>query len=338
MYRYLPLLLLLLSGACGSVKPNGPFDAAKAPAKPDYSKMDNWAAHPDKSDPADQTPSPELKNEQATAPVDVFFLYPTTLTGTKPNENTWNGAVEDAALNTKTDASTIQYQASIFNGSGRIFAPRYRQAHLNTFFCKDKKSAGQALDLAYEDIRSAFDYYMKHWNKGRPFILAGHSQGGRHTMTLIHDLIENTSLEKQLVAAYIVGWPVQSNYFKHLQPCKSPAETGCFCTWRTWKRSYGMRRFNRPIDVVCTNPLTWTTTEQYAPAEANHGAVIRPFNKIYPHCTDAQVHNGVLLCRKPKFKGSILFTRRNYHVGDMNIFYMNVRENAQQRVKSYLKR
>ncbi len=330
-------LISLLSPACRSLNPASPFDVKKVPAVPDYAQLRNWAAHPEKKDAADRTPN-GLRDEQATAAVDVFFIHPTTYLGTRGGENNWNAAVDNARLNATTDSSTILFQASIFNGVGRVFAPRYRQAHLNVFHSDDKVSNQQALDTAYADVAAAFDYYLKHWNKGRPFIIASHSQGAVHAKTLLLKVVENTPLQKQLVAGYIVGWRVERDFFKNLPPCTSPDQTGCYCSWRTWKAKYGRRKANEP-NSVCVNPLSWTITEgEYAPKSANRGGVVRPFATLRPGLTDAEVWRGFLLADKPKFPGSILFVRKNYHIGDFNLYYLNVRENAQARAAAFLKK
>lgn len=336
--KHFPFLLwmpLLLLTNC-SVHPKKPFDATRIPATPNYSELENWASHPDKTDLADRTPA-GLSDEQATTAVDVFFLYPTTYTGSKRSEKNWNAAVDDEKVNKKTDESSILFQASIFNGAGRVFAPRYRQAHLHVFFAKkDTTSPREALDLAYSDVKAAFKYYLEHWNQGRPFIIAGHSQGARHAMLLIREMIENQPLADQLVAGYIVGWPVKDNFFSQCKPCATPEETGCFCSWRTWERKYGLRKAYES-NVVCTNPLIWSLEEgQYAEKAFNSGAVIRPFNTLRPQMTDAEVYKGVLLARKPKFPGSVLLVRKNYHIGDFNLYYLNVRENAQTRAKMFM--
>lgn len=333
---YLLFSLPLLTSC--SVHPRSAFDPTRTPSPPDYALPGHWAALPDKKDPADRTPCPNLITAPADAPVDVFFLYPTTYTGTQRTEREWNAAIDDAALNHKTDESAILFQASAFNGAGRVFAPYYRQAHLHVFYGKDKKSAEQSLDVAYADVLAAFDHYLKNWNQGRPFIIAAHSQGARHAMLLLRDRVEGTPLQQQLVAAYLLGWPVRKDFFKTLQPCQSPDDTACFCTWRTWERRYGRRKAFE-TDVVCTNPLLWTTVEgKRASADANLGGVVQPFCAVRPNITDAEVYRGVLLARKPKFPGSFLLVRKNYHIGDLNLYYMNVRENAQTRVKSFLKR
>lgn len=338
----LPLAVSTALLSC-AVHPKGEFDAATAPPAPDYSRLENWAAHPGKQDPADQTPTPQLTDNQSDAGVDVLFFHPTTYTGTQRHEKHWNADVRDAKTNKKTDNSTILFQASLFNGTGKVYAPRYRQAHLDVFFNRKKRDSDQkALALAYSDIEAAFDYYLKNWNQGRPFIIAGHSQGALHAMNLIKQKIEGTPLESQLVAAYIVGWPVKKDFFKHLKPCEKPDQTDCFCSWRTWNRDYVLDKKDHPglsPDIVCTNPLLWNTQAGvYAPKADNKGAVIRPFHKIYPHSTDAEVYNGLLLARKPKFKGSFLFRRKNYHIGDLNLYYLNVRENAQLRAGAYFRK
>ena len=131
------VLSICLLQSCASRKPTMAFDKNKIPATPQHADLKNWAAHPDKKDRADLVPAgTNLKDEQATAEVDVFFLHPTTYTNKRGNDQ-WNGDVYNKKLNDKTDKGSIEYQASLFNGSARVFAPRYRQTcfqHLKTNF------------------------------------------------------------------------------------------------------------------------------------------------------------------------------------------------------------
>ncbi len=321
--------------SCKTYNPQTAFVAEKTPVAPDYNNPENWAALPDRKDIADRTPNPSLRDIQADAKVDVFFLYPTTLTESVKHGDVWNGDVADKKLNKKTDNSSILFQATAFNGAGKIYAPRYRQAHYFSFFTSDKPSAAQALDTAYADVVAAFMYYLKNFNHGRPFIIAGHSQGARHAMWLTRDFIEGTPLEKQLVAAYFAGWPVAENWFKNLKPCESPEQTDCFCSWRTFEKGYG-RQNAKEKEVVCTNPILWNTTPGvYAPKTLHAGAVLKKYEKVFPQICDAEVYNGVLLCNKPKFPGSFLLRTNNYHIGDINLYYMNIRENAALRAAHF---
>ena len=62
---------------------------------------------------------------------------------------------------------------------------------------------------------------------------------------------------------------------------------------------------------------------------------MRDFNKKVPGVADAEVHDGVLWINKPRFRGSVFFRTRNYHVADINLFYLNLRENVAQRVAGF---
>jgi hypothetical protein len=337
-------LLLLLASALFAFtqchrthNPTFVFDPKATPPAPDYSKPECWAALPQRVDLADRTPIyPGVRDEQAEAEVDVFFLHPTSLLGGKKGEDVWNADVRDQRLNDATDKSPILYQATAFNGAGKVYAPRYRQAHYYGFFTKDKASSQQAWKVAHEDVVAAFKYYLANYNQGRPFIIASHSQGAGHAIQLIQEEIEGKALQNQLVVAYLLGWPVEKNKFKKLKPCTTPTETGCFCSWRTFERKYGLK--NAKADsVLVTNPIDWTIGDgHHVPKEASKGTVLYKFEKVLPGISDAEACRGILLCTKPKFKGSILFRRKNYHAGDINLYYMDVRNNAQLRAKTYL--
>lgn len=332
------LFFFLFLSSCSAV-PRGHFVTPNTPG-PDYSLASNWAALPTTLDSADAVPITSWKDEQATSSADVFFVHPTTYTG-HAGQHHWNASLDDKKLNLHTDQTTIKYQASLFNGAGRVYAPRYRQAHLHCFFekSKKKKDAAEALDLAYQDVKRAFDYYMEHYNDGRPFIIAAHSQGTLHAAHLIKDEIENHPVQHQLIAAYLPGMPVKANYFKSIQPCHTPDETGCFCSWRTFREGYVPKKYHQEDKgIIVTNPVTWCDTITVSQKQEQAGAVLRDFHKVCPGLVETQIHDDLLWVNKPKFPGSFLFMTKNYHIADYNFFYADVRQNAQQRVRAYLKK
>ena len=333
-FRAFILFLLVGATSCTSV-PKGTF-GHDIPKAPDYSNADNWAALPDKKDNADAVPLADWSDVQGDAPVDVFYIHPTTYTG-KAGQKEWNGSLEDAKLNTSTDDYPIRYQASIFNGVGKVYAPRYRQAHLNCFYTHKTSDAVKALNLAYEDVSAAFQYYLDHFNHGRPFIIASHSQGTYHGKRLIHDFVDGKPLQRQFVVAYLAGLTVPADCFDHIQPCTTPDQTDCFCSWRTFREGYVPKKLHFPdTNIVVTNPVTWNATALSSTPEDQLGGVLRDFKTLYPHLVGATVHEDMLWVNKPKFPGSFLLTTKNYHIADYNFFYADVRQNAQVRVKAYL--
>ncbi len=314
-----------------SIKP-GKYSSTSVPPPPAYADSDHWAALPSKKDNADRTPDLNLFDMQASASADVFFLHPTTFL---KKSSAWNAQIGDAKLNEITDESTILHQASCFNGAGRVFAPRYRQAHYYCFFAEDKASAKAALDLAYEDVRSAFDYYLKNYNNGRPIIIAAHSQGALHGIRLVKEFFDGKPLQNQLVAAYLIGWPLPKNVFSAIPLCRSAEQTGCFCSWRSFRHGHTPKGLLLGDSIAICNPLTWTVDKTPAPKSLNEGSVLKKYEKIYPQIADAQVENGILWVHKPRFPGSIFFTRKNYHIADVNLFYLNLRKNAVVRAQAF---
>ena len=303
-------------------------------SKPDYSDLNYWAAHPWKYDPSDNVPA-DFKNEAMDSSADVFFVYPTTYTDSKMAMG-WNADIDNKELNNKTDKSTILYQASVFNRYCRVFSPRYRQASLQAFFTDDKEQAEAAFDTAYEDVKAAFTYYLKNYNRGRPIIIASHSQGTLHAGRLLKEFFEGKPLQSQLVCAYIIGLPVFANYFTRLKPCADSIATGCFISWRTFEEGYVSPVIKQEkLKAYVVNPLTWTMDTTIAPAKLNKGAILRNFNKVMLGLVHAQIHGNVLWVNKPRFFGSIFLKTKNYHIADYNLFYDNIRENVGTRIKAF---
>ena len=163
--------------------PGGVF--AETPTPPNYSDLQFWAASPHKTDASDQVPL-FLKDEKRELLADVFFIHP-TIYDNDSDTASWNAWLNDEKVNTETDNTTILLQASVFNGSCRVYAPFYRQANMEVFYNMGTPKATEAFDLAYSDVKSAFQYYLKNENNGRPIVIAGHSQGALHAIRLLQE-------------------------------------------------------------------------------------------------------------------------------------------------------
>lgn len=304
---------------------------------PDYSSLDYWAAHPWKKDPSDSVPQP-LISEKRDSVADVFFVHPTTFTRKKDVDQA-NANIDNDYINAKTDFSTILLQASAFNQHSRVFAPRYRQAHIGNFYTEDTATSSKALALAYQDVRTAFLYYLERFNNGRPIVIASHSQGALLSIRLLEEFFNGKPLQSKLVVAYIVGWPLEKKTLSSIPACSTPDQTGCVCSWRTFKEGYvapWVKKENaRGAEMIVTNPLSWTTDTAFVSRTQNKGAILMDFNKVLPATTDARIYKGVLFTRRPKFKGSFLYRTGNYHIGDINLYYLNIRENLEQRLHNF---
>lgn len=333
MYQLFFYLLFLSFFLTSCLWPLRSFEKTNISSAPDYSQEKYWACLPEKKDSSDIVPyTSNLKDEQSAAMADVFFIYPTIyLAGTK-----WNADVNNRKLNKRIDKSTIRHQATVFNGCCKIYVPRYRQAVLYSY-AKMNGSGKKALDFAYEDVKKAFEYYLKHYNRGRPIIIASHSQGTGHAEKLLRDYFDNDSLmRKKLITAYLIGGDLKKNAFKNIPSSDSASQTGCYIGWNAKK--WGKQRDNYySKDIECVNPLTWKRDTVTGGKAKNLGSVPYGFTRIDISYADAKVSpEGILWVHKEPKKG---YTNgKNYHVLDYNLFWMNIRENAKLRVEIYLQK
>jgi len=336
----------LLTGSCLSscvaiIKPIHQFSVENAGPAPDYADSTAWAALPGHCTAAQQRPPglPRPAPTPADTVADVFYVHPTTYFW---KLGYWNAPLRLKRLRRFTARTCLRNQASLFYDAGRLYAPRYRQATLYAFFAPHHTNSKPALDLAYADVKASFLYYLAHYNHGRPFILAGHSQGTTHLARLLHELVDdNPQLRKQLIAAYLIGRKIKPNEYQHLPALRDSLQTGGIIGWNT--ASCGAE-FPPYRGLLVTNPLTWTLDSAAAPASLNRGGVPLTFNRIDPHVTGAQAHHGLLWARPTHPEGYKHLhipgeseLSASYHLVDYNFFYLNMRENARARVRAWIK-
>lgn len=273
------------------IRPEFNFENQSHPAKPDYRQLKSWVAHPDIKSKVSYTPQGVKGNEAwKEGEVDCFFIYPTLLFSNKM----WNAPIDHASTNELVEEMIMPGQVSVFNSCSRIFAPRYRQATFYSFLGSGKNGR-KALELALTDVLDAFEYYLKHFNQGRPFILAGHSQGALMTMGLLEKRIEGTDLVNRMVAAYPIGFWFANDKFgrtlKTIKPSNSPVDHQCVVAWDTYLNTgkpmrlldkaeilyyeneafrWVRRSKKKPLGI---NPLSWNRETSMIGKEANKGAV-----------------------------------------------------------------
>lgn len=306
-----------------------PFDAKDQPAAPDYSSASYWAALPFRADAADGIPKTETWLSDSLKEVDVFYVHPTIYV----KGDTWNADPDDQKLNGRVDRLPIRFQASAFNRTGRVYAPRYRQAIVDVFY-HPSADGEKALDLAYEDVKRAFTYYLKNYNKGRPFIIASHSQGSLHCRRLMQEFVDGKPLQKQFVAGYIVGYTVQESLYTSIPLCRDSLQTGCYVSWLSYRWGYRPKGdFSK--NAVSVNPLNWTVDTCTVNRRTGEGGIFLNTRKRYKHANTVRI------------KGTHLWVRTripffaflgNRHVIDYNLFWFDIRKNVQERVDAFKKR
>ncbi len=296
----------------------------------DYARANNWAALPDIPNNSMLVPASVLHNRQATARADVFYIYPTVYASFFSN----NASVANEDYRKDVANILLTTQASCLNNVGRIYAPYYRQASLWAYL--DTATARKkAFNIAYSDVETAFRYYLKHYNRARPLFILSHSQGSQIAVRLLRENYTRLHLGRILVAAYIIGERIGTRTFPDLLPCVTATQTNCFVTWGTvaWGGTSNLMTGKVQGKPICVNPLNWRMDQQMVPREHHLGGVPDSFDNILPHLVGTQCRKGMLnIAPTPQ---GFAHEGKDYHESDINLFYMDIRHNAQIRLRKF---
>ena len=322
---------ILLLSSCKSTYQTQTFSKATIPVAPDYYKESSWAVLPSKyTEEFKKYASKKMDTLQA----DVFYVYPTLNSDKK--DIRWNVSIEDEEQKNKIVNKAVLMQASAFASSGKIYVPFYRQAHIRSYKLF-KKGGKQAQEVAYLDVKNAFEVYLKKYNKGRPIIMVGHSQGTTHLLRVLKEFFDDKPLQKRLIAAYIPGIRVKEKEFKTIQVMTSPNETGGFVSWNTFKKNnYPKKDKNWYKGSVTTNPITWNASKKTTLKQ--HKGFLYTNGKLYKNALKIEITDGLVWSTNPKFPMRLFMSfLKNYHAGDINLFWQNIRENSLKRTNTWLR-
>ena len=323
-------------GSSSSSKPSTSVPATSSQGVPNYANSSNWLSLPAK----------------ATKKVDVFYLGDTTYQ--KPNANAPNiCAVNDAQMQAGAKAK-FSASATAFENIANIYSPYYRQSDASVLLLPHDQQASIIAGIPTNDGLSAFDYFIKHLNQGRPFIMAGHSQGSNVTINLLAQYMKkNPDVYKRMIAAYVIGYSITPDYLAQnpeLKFAEGPDDTGVIISYNTESPTF---QGNNPVvlpGAMAINPITWTRSETVATTAQNLGGIsVNPQtgyavvdsagNPVkVKNYADAQVNTarGVVICSTADpsqlAPGNKIVAEGIYHPFDYPFYYFDIRANAANRV------
>lgn len=294
-----------------------------------YSDARNWAY---------------FENEQSDKKADVFFICPTVFGG---DESSFNMAMDDEETRGYFLGAT-NMEKGIYDDNARFFAPYYRQAGLNVYRLPATERE-QYLAFAYADVETAFAYYLANCNNGRPFVLAGFSQGADLCIRLLKDHAGDADFAERFVACYAIGWSMTAeelDAYPGLKFAEGESDTGVIISYNS-EAGYIDDSLIIPkgTRTLAINPLNWLTDGTPADKSLNLGACFTDYdgnirNEI-PALTGAYIDagRGALIVTDVSAEDYPpvldIFQEGVFHLYDYQFFYRNLEKNVGTRIDAF---
>lgn len=320
MNRLIKIMLLLVLAA---------FCSLASAQEPDYADTGSWA----------------YWRVGENKPADLFIVCPTVDLGAGGNKNM--SLTDNEAK--KNFYGALNMERGIYEQHCRMYAPYYRQAVLADYDLPANE-AEPYFNLAYKDVRAAFVYYMQHENNGRPFVLAGFSQGAEMCLRLLKEFGNENFVKNNMVACYAIGWrftPQEAKQYPYIRQAQSADDLGTVIMFNSEAPEvtsslmvpHGEKSF-------CINPLNWRTDGTMADKALNSGACFTDYSgsikrevpQLTGCCIDTE--RGVLkvtdIDKKQYPPVLSIFTDGIYHLYDYQFFYRNLQQNVGLRINTFV--
>ena len=295
-----------------------------------YAKAENWAY---------------LETDTSDKEADVFFICPTVYGGDSEN---CNMALDDEETRQSFLGAT-NMEKGIYDTDCRFFAPYYRQVGLSVYQM-DVQDREQYLEIAYEDVKQAFEYYMENYNDGRPIVLAGFSQGADMCIRLLKDCFADEEVKDLLVACYAIGWSISEEELQeneHLKFAQGETDVGVIVSFNSEAEDVSdSLLIPAGTKTLAINPLNWRTDGTPADKSLNKGACFTDYDgnitSEIPQLTGAYIDDvrGALKVTdvtSEEYPPVLsIFESGVYHLYDYQFFYRNLQENVSARIANYL--
>jgi len=256
--------------------------------------------------------------------VDIFYISSTETFDTVKGRRIIHYAQAADSAACPGMRAEMQGVDRILSGDLNFYSPYYRQVAMETY--ADTALISSRFPLAMDDVRRAFKYYVDELSGGRPFVLAGFSQGAEALVELLKELPD--SLQTRLVAAYVLGWKITDDDLADasaIRPAQGADDTGVTICYNSVEDPSAANPIVSGGNVVAINPVNWCTDSTPAVLFDSLTVTLDPSTKLL--LVDG--YEGTGYAWKPYFQDGCYHTFEIRWYGDL------LRENIAQRCEAY---
>ena len=293
-------VILLALAACGRAD-------APVPVAPDFADLAAWYT--------------SLRGGDA----DIFYIS-STETFDHPDAGGRTVHFAEAADSAACPGLRMEMEGvdRLFGSSLDFYSPFYRQVTMETY--SNEGLIRERFPVALDDARRAFAHYLRHLNRGRPFVLAGYSQGGQIVVELLKEMPD--SIARRMVAAYVIGWKVTEEELEKypvIRPAQGPDDTGVTVCYNSVRRREDASELVSGGNAVAINPVNWRTDATPAILHDSLRVVLDPGSKL------------LLVDGYDRFDYDTTFFRPGcYHTFEIRWYSDCLRENIERRTRAWL--
>ena len=257
------------------------------------------------------------------ADIDLFYISSTETFDTRVGRTLYHYAQAADSAACPGIRAEMEGVDRILGGDLNFYSPFYRQMAMETYL--DTALIASRFPLAMEDARAAFKYYVDELSGGRPFVLAGFSQGGEVLVELLKELPD--SLQSRLVAAYVLGWKITPEDLASpaIQPALGAEDIGVTVCYNSVADPAAASDLVSGGNTVAINPVNWCTDATPAVLFDSLTVTLDPATKLLV----VDGYEGTGYAWKPYFEDGC------YHTFEIRWYGDCLRENIATRCEAY---
>ena len=221
---------------------------------------------------------------------------------------------------------------SFYSGRLNYYSPYYRQVSMQSWATESLALA--RIPLAMSDCIRSWDYYITNMNNGRPFILAGFSQGAHAVVEILKRMPD--SIAARMVAAYPIGYKVtreDTAACHHLRPAIGATDTGVTINFNSVKSPECEIPVVSAGNIFCINPVNWRT-DTLSTSFILYG---RKKNDTLSVRLDPESRLLLIEGYQNDKPMAVIGKPGNYHHMELKLYYPYIRQNMADRVAAFLK-